>query len=545
MKADVTARVVMHGDRRHASLSRLERNATVPASESVVFESRGTVLVVGDDAGVAPHAAVLSRTLKVIVCAPGAQDAPGLPRGVISLGGRIASISGRMGAFTAQAAVSREESADIGRCSPNPDRTFDLVLDLSRTPHFAQAVPPLGYFAPGQDAAAIDDALAILPTLVGRFGKPRYFDYTAELCTHGAKGLSGCTRCLGVCSTSAIGSAGGRISVDPYLCQGCATCTLACPTGALAFKPAPRAELMARTAQTIADARDDGIANPVLLVRAAGAGETEQDGALPAAARWLDVPALPAFGEELWFAALAQGAAGVVLVADESTQHPGEVIAEGVAEAQAILAMVGARPERIALTTADDVASKVAAVTALAPSHARVSTPNPRATKRALIVAAIDTLTSGRVAEPQPLAAGAAFGVVIVDRAKCTVCHACVNLCPTAALIATIEPHRTLSFIEASCVQCGLCEAGCPEKAITLQPRFVADAAARSTARLLHEDKLAHCTSCGMPFMPARMLATSIARMHDFPGLASAGGIERLKICPACRRRESLTAEGA
>ncbi len=543
MKADVTPRAAVHGDRRHATLSRLERGMTVAASHSVEFASRGVVLIVGDDAGVVPHAAVLSHTLKVIVCAPGTQDAPGLPRDVISIGGRVVGISGRMGAFTAQAAVSHDESADIGRFSPNPDRTFDLVLDLSRTPHFPQAVPPLGYFAPGLDTAAIDEALALLPTLVGRFGKPRYFDYAAELCTHGAKGLAGCTRCLGVCSTAAIRSAGEVISVDPYLCQGCATCALACPTGALTFKPAPRAELMAQTAQTIADARVDGVAHPVLLIRAAAVDARDDDRALPAIARWLDVPALPAFGEELWFAALAQGAAGVVLVSDESTQLASKLIAERITQAQDILVTVAARRERIALTAPQDVASKVAALAALVPSHARLSTPNPRATKRGLMLAAIDTLTSGRVSEARTLVAGATFGEVIVDRAKCTVCHACVNLCPTAALVGATEPYPMLSFVEASCVQCGLCEVGCPEDAITLQPRFVADVAARTTARLLHEDELVRCTSCGTPFMPAKLLAMNMARLQDFPGLVSAGGVERLKMCPACRQRESLTDE--
>ena len=543
MKADVTASVVAHRDRRHASLFRVDSGGTVATSESVAFESRGVVLVVGDDASVVPHAAILSQALKVIVCAPGAQDAPGLPRGVISLGGRIVSVTGRMGAFVARAAVSREESADIGRFSPNPDRTFDLVLDLSRTPHFAQAVLALGYFAPGQDAAAIDEALATLPTLVGRFGKPRYFEYAAELCTHGAQGLSGCTRCLAVCSTAAIRSAGEMISVDPYLCQGCATCTLACPTGALTFKPAPRAELIAQTAQTVADARHERLPQPVLLVRRAGTGEGDQGPALPRDARWLDVPALPAFGEELWFAALAQGAAGVVLVVDESTTAQiRELVAQRVAVAQDILATVGARRERIAIAAPEDVASKAAA--AIATSHGRVSSPNPRAPKRALVLAAIDGLSSGADLGPRPLAAGAPFGDVLVDRAKCTVCQACVNLCPTSALVATTEPRPTLSFIEANCVQCGLCEVGCPEKAITLHPRFVADAAARSSARLLHEDEFAHCTSCGAPFMAGRLLASNIARMRDFPGLASAGGVERLKMCPACRQRESLTVDG-
>jgi ferredoxin len=245
----------------------------------------------------------------------------------------------------------------------------------------------------------------------------------------------------------------------------------------------------------------------------------------------------------LWFAALAQGAAGVVLVADESTQHVGDLIAERVAIAQDILAAVGARPERITLATPGDIASKVAA--AAVPSDARVSTPNPRATKRALLLAAIDTSASGPDAGPRSLGAGAPFGKVVIDRAKCTLCHACVNLCPTSALVATTEPRPGLSFIEANCVQCGLCEAGCPEKAITLRPRFVGDATARSAARLLHEDELARCTSCNTPFMSARLLASSLARMQDFPGLTSTGGVERLKMCPACRQRESLIADGS
>ena len=142
----------------------------------------------------------------------------------------------------------------------------------------------------------------------------------------------------------------------------------------------------------------------------------------------------------------------------------------------------------------------------------------------------------------RPLPADSPFGEVVVDRDSCTLCLACVNLCPTQALVTRAGTVPTLSLIEANCVQCGICEEGCPEKAITLQPRFEPDAARRGARRLLNEDELARCTSCGTPFIAAKLLASGLARMKDFPGLSDLGGVERLKCCPACRQRACLDA---
>ena len=542
MKTDVRPPVERYADRRHAGLTHVDPGQTPARGEGVVFDSRGVVLVVGEDASVVPHAAALAGTLRVVVCAPGAQDARGLPRGVTSLGGRIVSIKGRMGAFIAHAATSRDQSADIGRFSPNPDRTFDLVLDLSCRPHFAQSAPPLGYFAPGTQVDAIANAVGTLSSLVGRFSKPRYFEYTADLCAHGSQGLQGCARCIDVCSAAAIKSVGNVIEVDPYLCQGCATCTLACPTGALSFKAAPRADLISQVADTLRQAQAEGIAHPVLVVSAdvqGGGGKAEP------AARHLNVPALPAFGEEMWFAALAQGVAAVALADDSSmTDGARELLAERVQLARAVLQNIGASQDSIELTTTEELPRFVTAMASRPQSQARTSVPNPRSPKRALLLAAIDALSSGPATAAQSLPGGSPFGEVVVDRSKCTVCRACVNLCPTAALQGRAEPRPMLAFVEANCIQCGLCEIGCPEKAISLNPRFVADPVARGAARVLHEDDLACCVVCRTPFIAASLLASSIAHVKDFPGLISVEGIERLKMCPSCRQRESMHAHG-
>ena len=527
------------------SLMPLQPEAAVAATDAVVFDSRGVALVIGDDASVAPHAIALVASLKVVVCAPGMDEERGLPQGIVAIGGRIAAIAGRLGAFTAHAVTGPGATADIGGFSPNADRTFDLVLDLARARHFAQAVPPLGYFAPGADPAATTQAITAMRTLVGRFAKPRYFEYTPALCAHGAQGKPGCTRCLDVCSTAAIRSSGDVVVVDPYLCQGCATCTLACPTGALSFRQPSRADLVSAVAQIVDVARDEGIAAPVLVVHAPETASAVCATPLPPSARAVAVAALPAFGEELWLAALAQGAAGVVLVADATLPSDArDLLAARMSLARDLIAAVGAQPARIAIAAPEGLAAAIATAVAAANPAARRSVPNPRAGKRSLLFAALDTLAEGHDLAPVSLAPGSPLGDVEVARDKCTLCHACVNLCPTDALVADVEPMPRLSFVEANCVQCGLCAVGCPEHAITLRPRLATDVVARRAARMLHEDDLARCTSCGTPFIGRRLLASSLARVADFPGLVSTGGVERLKLCPACRQREALDPGG-
>jgi len=70
-----------------------------------------------------------------------------------------------------------------------------------------------------------------------------------------------------------------------------------------------------------------------------------------------------------------------------------------------------------------------------------------------------------------PLAAGAPFGGVKLNVEGCTLCHACVTACPTAAL--SDNPDRAmLRFTESLCVQCGLLPIDLSGDVITLEPRL-------------------------------------------------------------------------
>jgi ferredoxin len=73
--------------------------------------------------------------------------------------------------------------------------------------------------------------------------------------------------------------------------------------------------------------------------------------------------------------------------------------------------------------------------------------------KRALARMALDHLHAKAPAPAGvvPLAAGAPFGTLRIDVEGCTLCLACVQVCPTGALLDNPE-RPTLRFLEDACV---------------------------------------------------------------------------------------------
>jgi Fe-S-cluster-containing hydrogenase component 2 len=110
-----------------------------------------------------------------------------------------------------------------------------------------------------------------------------------------------------------------------------------------------------------------------------------------------------------------------------------------------------------------------------------------------------------------------------------------VSACPTGAL--GDDPERpTLRFSEDACVQCGLCQATCPEKVITLVPQLDFRAATTS-ARVLKQEEPFACIRCGKPFgvksTIERVTAKLAGRHWMFQG--SARRLDLLKMCENCR----------
>jgi ferredoxin len=121
----------------------------------------------------------------------------------------------------------------------------------------------------------------------------------------------------------------------------------------------------------------------------------------------------------------------------------------------------------------------------------------------------------------------------VVDKAKCTMCLACVGACPEGALVDAKDKPQ-LKFIERNCVQCGLCEKTCPEDAISLVQRLLL-APSATQAVVVNEDKVFACVRCGKPFANQRIIDNMLGKLAAHSMFKDPEALRRLQMCQDCR----------
>ncbi|HEB55355.1 MAG TPA: 4Fe-4S ferredoxin, partial [Gammaproteobacteria bacterium] len=97
-----------------------------------------------------------------------------------------------------------------------------------------------------------------------------------------------------------------------------------------------------------------------------------------------------------------------------------------------------------------------------------------------------------------------------------------------------------LGFLEANCLQCGLCTSTCPENAIHLSPRLLLDHEQRQTPRILHEETPFFCITCGKPFATTSGITTIISKLAGHALFADERASNRLKMCSDCRVKDMM-----
>src|SRR3954453_9892655 len=535
----------------------------MPPISLVTLESTGVVLIYGRDEVAIEAAQRLADRLDITVLLTRPGDVtPRRTNEFPVLKGTVRNASGYLGRFElaiddyALPLPSSRAKLVFGPSRDGATSTCDLILDLSGgVPMFPAHELRPGYLrADPRDAAAVERAIADAGGLVGTFDKPRFIQFEAALCAHSRSGITGCTRCLDLCPTGAITPNGNSVAIDANVCAGCGACASVCPTGAAAYSLPGADALMRRLPTLLQTYRKADGRHAIVLFHDGEHG----DGIIDALARFgagLPANVLPLrineatqLGPEMIAAAFAYGGSGVALLTRAKPRHDMTGLRRAVETSERIVAALGFGAGVVRIVETDDPDQLRAMLDAAPPGIATLKPAAfvPRGAKRGLLETAFRELhlAAPVPADHVPLAPGAPFGGVKLDVEGCTLCHACVTACPTGAL--SDNPDRAmLRFTESLCVQCGLCEATCPEKVITLEPRLDFGAW-NAPLRVLKEEAPFLCIGCGKPFGTKSSIDRVLAKLGEkhwmFQG-ANAKRIDVIKMCADCRV-EAVVNEG-
>ena len=544
------------GARAGPKMAALLAATTEPAPDFplVNLSSEGVILIYGRDESAVEAGTLLADHLDVTVMIAGpAQITPPAVTSFPIVEGTIRNAKGHFGAFELTIddyAAPRPSSRDalIFEAHRNGATSrCDLVLDLSGgLPLFAAHDLRDGYLrADPRDPSAMLRAVLKARDLVGSFDKPKYINFTAELCAHSRSKITGCHRCLDLCPTSAITPDGDHVRISAEICAGCGQCAAACPTGAASYALPPADTLLHKLRAMLLTYRDAGGSAAIVLFHDGQHGSALIDAlarhgdGLPANVLPLAVNEVTQVGLEVIAAAFAYGTAAVRFLLRAKPLHDVTGLSQTLAMADAILSGLGFSGRRVSTIETDDPDALGEALRGIepAPTVQQPATFRTVGKRPDLLRFALSELHRVAPAPTEVIALpeGAPLGAISVNVDGCTLCLSCVSVCPTGALLD--DPERpALKFVEDACVQCGLCESTCPEKVITLKPQIDFRAATART-QIIKEEEPALCIRCNKPFGVKSTIDRIAAKLEGrhwmFP--ANDKRIDAIRMCADCR----------
>jgi ferredoxin len=464
--------------------------------------------------------------------------------------------------------------------------TDAIDLDgVTRTFEFDQVVYPdgdaparggqLGYYTGTVDADAVSEVVSNL----GGIEKPQFLDLEMDVCAAGASSQQGCTACTDACPHEAVDRpAVDEVSFDPVSCQNCGACTSACPTGATKLRE-PSNERIAREVEALLTAEDDDggwlpwgsdpaiDAEVVAFVcserardrlraygrRARNDDSIEYPPILPVSVNCTD-----SVGEAHVMHALAAGADGVAIVGCggaclHSGPDPKAELVDRLGTATRDLGL----GERVAFFApeADDPSAFVEDLSRFvvetvtespvpsdgyeADGVARDDDHHPAFNSHGWTLESVRRILDHVEPERDVIRGLKDFGWMDVTDA-CNLTPTCSTLCPTGAIRRTDDAD--LEFNHERCVNCGLCEEGCPETAITMHDGLDLSLLPENRSgedpawSRVHEGEMMECVRCGKPFASVGTAEAVEAEVGDLvEGIAPASDHSIFEYCGDCR----------
>ena len=460
-----------------------------------------------------------------------------------------------------------------------PTDAIDLE-GVTRTLTFDQVVHPDGEDpAPGGTTGYHTGADATTVAAVSDLldhDRPSPLDLDMDVCASGESGEEGCRACYDACPHGAVSKpASDEVSFDLSACQNCGACTSSCPTGAVELVERSNEHVAREVEALVVEEPGGGLlsrASPDIetqvvafvcseraeraLLRygrlaARGDAEVSYPPILP-----VRVPCTDAVGEAHVLHALAAGADSVTLLGcGRACQHSGpepkQVLVERLNRATADLGLgarvaffvpdpddPGAFVEDLSGFVEDLPASPVPAGEHRASENALAGDDDTGSGNHAWAVESVRAILEHVEPERTVIRGLEGFGRISVSDA-CGLTPTCTNLCPTDAIR---RPEGRLEFNHERCVNCGLCETGCPEGAITMEPGLDLElfpaSGGEASWTAVHEGERFECLRCGTAFTSVSTVENLKAQLPDGQ-LANADG-HMAEYCNDCKGELTL-----
>ncbi|WP_424830823.1 4Fe-4S binding protein [Ruegeria sp.] len=508
-----------------------------PVTPSIDVISEGTCCIIGPGDIAFDLAAILADSLAVTVLVT--DDEIPMSRAFDAVRGNLRGLSGALGGFTLKLdqvqQIEPGGRGTFGWSDPRDGATSrcDVVIDLTGgTPFVAAPDKHEGYLrADPRDPLAVSRVALEAVQLVGTFEKPLYVRLDETLCAHSRAEQTGCTKCLNICPTGAITSAGEHVAIDPMVCAGCGECAALCPSTAITYEDPPVSALLLRMHILARTFRRAGGSAPRLLVHDGHGAQMIQLAArfgrgLPADVIPLELNVVSGFGHAEMLAGLAHGFARVDVLLSPKTERD-------ALDQELVLARALSGDRAVGLIDVDDPDALSDLLYDQEGAEPLTEPVLPLGNRRQIARLSAQALNP-QAGEPLPLPDGAPYGAIAVNTDTCTLCLSCVSLCPSGALID--NPDRPqLNFQQDACLQCGLCRTICPEQAITLVPQMDLSDAALSQ-RVLNEEEPFACVECGALFGVKSTVERIMEKLSGtHPMFATSEQARMIQMCDDCR----------
>ena len=523
-----------------------EVKLTSPLTPFKEITSEGVCLILGNDENTLDVASKLKDELAVTVLM--SKDIGELsPRGEVNIcNGKLKTVTGSLGNFKvlvteySELSLHGRGSVSFGEKRKEASSECDIIIDLrGDNPLFPSSEKRDGYLRRDpKDRVGLESVVLEAINLKGEFEKPVYVRFEEAKCAHSRASRSGCSRCLDICPTNAISSNGDSVAIDPYICAGCGSCSAVCPSGAANYDDPPFTFNLQRITnlRSVFKKYDRQVEPRIIFVDKDFGMELITLSArfgrgLPADLIPFDIPNIELISHAEILAALASGFSEVMILTKEVPTFSSLKLQINICIS--ILAHCGPESQnRLRLIETMDIETFENEIYSKNHSKKIVEPVLLLGEKREITRTAVKAMIPSEDAIELPETSP--YGEILVNTDKCTLCLACVSLCPTNALEDNAD-RPELNFTETACIQCGICSSTCPEQAITLRPRLNLNNEALSQ-KVLNTEEPFECISCKRPFGVKSTIERIVAKLENNHWMyQDSKKLDLVKMCDDCR----------